>query len=71
MVTRTIEQLENRKITKPERDRLKRVAALPDDRIDTAGISEMTNRTGWVRVHQHPEHPLYRVLSRLLSEEQP
>lgn len=30
MVTRTIDQIENRKITKAERERLKRVAALPD-----------------------------------------
>jgi len=67
MITRTIEQIENRKITKAERDRLKRVAALPDDQIDTSGIPEIKDRTGWVRVHQHPEHPLHRVLSRLLS----
>jgi len=70
MVTRTIEQIENRKITKAERERLKRVAALPDDQIDTSDIPEMNegpDRAGWVRVHEHPEHPLHRVLSRLLS----
>ena len=27
----------------------------------------MGGQTGWVRVHQHPEHRLHRVLSRLLS----
>jgi hypothetical protein len=67
MVTRTIEQIENRGITKAERERLKRVAALPDDQIDTSDIPEVKDRVGWVRVHQHPEHPLHRVLSRLLS----
>ncbi len=67
MVTRTIEQIENRRITKAERARLKRVAALPDDRIDTSDIPELKDRAGWVRVHEHPEHPLHRVLSRLLS----
>jgi hypothetical protein len=67
MVTRTIEQVENRRITKAERDRLKRVAALPDDQIDTRDIPEVNDRAGWVRVHEHPEHPLHRVLSRLLS----
>jgi hypothetical protein len=67
MVTRTIEQIENRKITKAERERLKRVAALPDNQIDTSDIPEVKNRAGWVRVHEHPEHPLHRVLSRLLS----
>ena len=67
MVTRTIEQIENRKITKAERERLKRVAGMPDDQIDTSDIPEMSDQAGWVRVHQHPEHPLNRVLSRLLS----
>jgi hypothetical protein len=67
MITRTIDQIENRKITKAERARLKRLAALPDDRIDTSDIPEVQDRTGWVRVHEHPEHPLHRVLSRLLS----
>ena len=67
MVTRTIGQIENRRITKAERERLKRLAALPDDQIDTSDIPEFKDRTGWVRVHEHPEHPLHRVLSRLLS----
>src|SRR5271169_2650047 len=62
-VTRTIEQIENRRIAKAERERLKRLAALPD----TGDIPEVKDRTGWVRVHEHPEHPLHRVLSRLLS----
>jgi len=66
-ITRTIEQMENRRITKAERDRLKHVAALPDDKIDTSDIPEVKDRAGWVRIHQHPEHPLHRVLSRLLS----
>ena len=67
LVTKTIEQLENRKLSKTERERLKRVAAMPDDQIDTCDIPETKDKTGWVRVHQHPEHPLHRVLSRLLS----
>ena len=67
MITRTIQQVENRRITKAERQRLRRVAALPDDQIDTSDIPEVKDRTGWVRVHEHPEHPLHRVLSRLLS----
>jgi hypothetical protein len=53
-------------ITKAERDRLKRLAALPDSEIDTRDIPEVKDCTGWVRVHEHPEHPLHRVLSRLL-----
>ena len=66
-ITRTIEQIENRRITRAEREGLKRVAALPDEQIDTSDIPEVKDRTGWVRVHEHPENPLHRVLSRLLS----
>jgi len=67
IVTRTIEQIENRKLTNTERSRLQRVGALPDDQIDTSDIPEATDPNGWVRVHEHPEHRLHRVLSRLLS----
>jgi uncharacterized DUF497 family protein len=67
MVRKTIEQIENRRMTKVERERLKRIAALPGDRIDTTDIPEVKDRKGWVRIHQHPEHRLHRVLSRLLS----
>lgn len=67
MVIRTIEHIEDRKLTQAERERLKRVAALPDNQIDTSDIPEVKDRAGWVRVHEHPEHPLHRVLSRLLS----
>ena len=66
-ITRTIEQIENRRITKAERERLKRLAALPEDQIDTSDIPEVKDRAGWVRVHEHPEHPLHRLLSRLLA----
>lgn len=68
--TQGIEQIENRKITKAERERLRRAAELPDDQIDTSDIPEFKSPAGWVRVHQHPEHPehpLHRFLSRLLS----
>lgn len=64
---RSGEQVESRTITKAERERLKRVAALPDDQIDTSDIPEVKEQSGWVRVHQHPEHRLHRVFSRLLS----
>jgi hypothetical protein len=67
MITRTIEQVENRRISKGERERLKRLAALPDHQIDTSDIPEVSDRAGWVRIHEHPEHPLHRVLTRLLS----
>jgi uncharacterized protein (DUF4415 family) len=66
MVTRTSEQIEKRKISKAERERLKRVAAMPDDQIDTSDIPE-SDQAGWGRVPEPPEHPVNRVLSRLLS----
>ncbi len=66
-ITRTIEQLENRKISRAERERLKRVAALPDSQIDTSDIPDMGGKTGWLRVHEHPWHPIHRILSRLVS----
>jgi hypothetical protein len=43
-ITKTIEQIENREITKAERARLKRVSALPDERIDTSDIPEVKGR---------------------------
>lgn len=65
--TRTVEQIENRKITKAEREHLKRLARVKDDEIDTTDIPQVKDPTGWVRVHEHPEHPLHRLLSRLVS----
>ena len=58
---------ENRRLTKVERDRLARLGTMPDSLIDTSDIPEVKDMTGWVRVHHHPEHPLHRILSRLLS----
>lgn len=57
----------SRPLTKAARTRLERLTALPDNQIDTSDIPESKGADGWVRVHQHPEHPLYRPLSRLLS----
>jgi hypothetical protein len=30
---------------------------MPDDQIDTSDISEVKDPAGWVKVHEHPEHP--------------
>ena len=64
---KALNQIENRKITKAERERLKRIAVLPDNQIDASHIPEVKDRAGWVKVHEHQEHPLHRVLARLLS----
>jgi predicted DNA binding CopG/RHH family protein len=43
---------------KTQRDEIAALAALPDDRIDTSDIPEITSRTDWFR------NPLYRPVTR-------
>jgi predicted DNA binding CopG/RHH family protein len=57
----TLEQIGNRKPTKRERDELAALATLPDDRIDTSDIPEITAVTGWIR------NPLYRPVTRSIT----
>jgi hypothetical protein len=45
-VIRTIQDVENRRITRAERDRLKRLAKLPDEKIDTTDVPEVKGRAG-------------------------
>jgi hypothetical protein len=49
MVTMTMEEVRKRKIPKAEMERLKRLAAMPDEQIDTSDIPELTNFAGGVR----------------------
>lgn len=49
MVTMTMEEVRKRKLSKAELEGLKRLAAMPDDQIDTSDIPEMTNFAGAIR----------------------
>jgi len=49
MVTMTMEDVRQRKIPKAEQERLKRLATMPDDQIDTSDIPELTDFAGAVR----------------------
>ena len=47
--TLTVEQVKKRKLTKTELNNLQRLAGLPDEKIDTSDIPEVTDFTGWKR----------------------
>jgi hypothetical protein len=47
--TLTAEQGKKRKLTKAELDNLQHLAGLPDEKIDTSDIPEVTDFTGWKR----------------------
>src|SRR3982074_1607715 len=56
--TMTLEQVKKRKLTKAEKDDLKRLAAMRDEKIDTSDIPEVTDFSGWKR------GALYRPVTR-------
>jgi len=47
--TMTLEQAQKRRLRRAEREDLKRLAAMSDDRIDLSDIPELGNKTDWVR----------------------
>lgn len=49
MVTMTMEEVRKRNLSKAELAGLKRLAAMPDDQIDTSDLSEMTDFSRAVR----------------------
>jgi hypothetical protein len=57
----TLEQIAARPLTKRQRDRIAALAALPEDRIDTTDIPEVTAVSGWVR------NPLYRPVTQSIT----
>ena len=59
--TMTLEQIGRRKLTREERDDLRRLAAMPDEKIDVSDIPELGSRTDWVR------NPLYRPVTRPIT----
>ena len=59
--TMTLNEVRKRKLTKAEREQLKRLASMPDEEIDTSDIPEVSNSTGWVR------GALYRPVTRPIT----
>ena len=57
----TLDQVRGRKLTKRQRAEIEALAALPDDRIDTSDIPEITTTAGWTR------NPLYRPVTRSIT----
>jgi hypothetical protein len=55
--TLTLEQVRKRTPTERQRREIAALAVLPDDRIDTSDIPEITATTGWIR------NPLYKPLT--------
>jgi len=49
MVTMTLQEVRKRKLSKSEAEQLKKLAAMPDDQIDTSDIPELTSFAGGVR----------------------
>src|SRR5437762_12927406 len=59
--TTTLEQVKKRKLTRAEREDLKRLALMPDDQIDLSDIPDLGDRTDWRR------NPLYRPAERPIT----
>ena len=59
--TMTLEQVKKRKLTRAEREDLKRLASMPDDQIDLSDIPDLGDRTDWRR------NPLYRPVERPIT----
>ena len=59
--TATLEQIAKRPLTKRQRREIAALAALPDDRIDTSDIPEITTTVGWL------PNPFYRPVTRSIT----
>ena len=59
--TMTLEQAGKRKLTRGEREDLRRLAAIPDDQIDLSDIPDVGNKTDWVR------NRLYRPVTQPIT----
>lgn len=57
----TLEQIAKRPLTKRQQEQIAALAALPDDRIDTTDIPEVSATSGWVR------NPLYRPVTQSIT----
>jgi len=57
----TLEQAGKRKLTRAEREDLRRLAAMSDDQIDLSDIPELGSKTDWVR------NRLYRPVTKPIT----
>jgi predicted DNA binding CopG/RHH family protein len=62
----TLEQVRERKLSKSERDDLRRLKVMPDEEIDTTDIPELSGRKGWSRIRA--DRPVTRQISIRLSD---
>jgi predicted DNA binding CopG/RHH family protein len=53
--------------SKEGREAARRMAAIRDEDIDTSDIPEVTDMSRFVRVLDHPEHPLYRAVTQSVT----
>ena len=66
MKTMTREEIRNYKLTRSDKADLRRLALLPDNRIDTTDIPELGARRGWSCVRA--DRPVRRQLSIRLND---
>ncbi len=63
-VTMTREDARKWSQSKEGRESAKRIASVPDKDIDTSDIPEVKDFSKFIRLSDHPEHPLYRAVTR-------
>jgi predicted DNA binding CopG/RHH family protein len=63
-VTTTREDARKWSQSKEGRESAKRMASIRDKDIDTSDIPEIKDLSKFIRLSDHPEHPLYRAVTR-------
>jgi predicted DNA binding CopG/RHH family protein len=58
---------EKRSRSKEGREAARRMASIRDQDIDTSDIPEVKDLSKFVRVLDHPEHPLYRAVTQSVT----
>jgi len=64
--TMTREEIRNYKLTRSDKEDLRRLALLPDNKIDTSDIPDLGARKGWSRVRA--DRPATRQISIRLND---
>ncbi|MEP6715203.1 MAG: hypothetical protein ABJC09_06495 [Terriglobia bacterium] len=63
----TREDAHERSQSKEGREAVRRMAGARDQDVDTSDIPEVGDLSQFVRVSDHPEHPLYRALTQSVT----